>query len=737
MSFKRREFLKFLGAGTAGIVCGSLADEKFRVKASFDTAPANAANHGLTFKPISYPIPLEIDGLSPEQQKQAYQSYEVVDDLVLPFGFTYDVIASWGDRVGESRFGYNNDYISFIETSTNEGFLTINFENISALTWKDTYELVMGKKLPEGVLEILALAGDRGIDVFFWLDGRPLKAQFQEFFKQVLIDQGIGIVSIRRNADGRWERTYSAQDRRITGISGWEDGRYLKVTGPAAAVFRKSQGLGYIDGLGDKIIGTFSNCAGGTTPWGTVFSAEENIQDSVPEAVKADGTSMPPAEKTLKLSGEGQGNPFGLAGNKYGWMVEIDPAEADDYGTKHTWLGRFRHEAVGIRVETGRPLAFYSGCDRRGGHLYKFVSAGKVVNTKDKHNSRLLDEGMLYAAKFYPGGRGEWIPLRADTPVNPELPGNHHGGMLPLPNPNRQVGGFVKVRDDREVVAFKQKFARLGELYFGESAEEIQGAILIDAHFAANAVGATCTARPEDTVIRPGNGALFIAFTSGSPGGDGGPDKRFFSNSKGEVHEYGWLMRLEEEDNNPGAVSFRWQMLGMGGEPSEGGLGFSNPDNLEFDARGNLWMVTDISTSQHNKAVPAEGVEGQGSSLNPSERRGVFGNNSIWFIPLSGPNAGKAYPFGMAPMETETCGPFFTRDQQTLFAAIQHPGEKNGIRRNMASQTRQFSVLTTDGQELIQNRQVPLGSNWPGKGVNDPPKPSVVAIRRLDGRSLS
>jgi secreted PhoX family phosphatase len=50
-------------------------------------------------------------------------------------GFTYDVVAQWGDKVGDSRFGYNNDYLSFIETSPGQGYLTVNFEYISGRTW--------------------------------------------------------------------------------------------------------------------------------------------------------------------------------------------------------------------------------------------------------------------------------------------------------------------------------------------------------------------------------------------------------------------------------------------------------------------------------------------------------------------------------------------------------------------------------------------------------------------------
>lgn len=133
------------------------------------------------------------------------------------------------------------------------------------------------------------------------------------------------------------------------------------------AVFTKANKTGYEDNLGDRIIDTFQNCAGGMTPWGTVLSAEENFQDQVPEPVMADGSSLNPSETPFSISTksvDGRANVFGLAGNKYGWMVEIDPANPNDYGTKHTWLGRYRHEAFGIRAVADKKLAVYSGCDR-------------------------------------------------------------------------------------------------------------------------------------------------------------------------------------------------------------------------------------------------------------------------------------------------------------------------------------------------------------------------------------
>ncbi|MEL6856682.1 MAG: alkaline phosphatase PhoX, partial [Cyanobacteria bacterium J06607_13] len=309
------------------------------------------------------------------------------------------------------------------------------------------------------------------------------------------------------------------------------------------AIFNKQNTQGHSDGLGDRIIGTFGNCAGGTTPWGTSLSAEENIQYQVPEGVYSDGSSFEPSKQSFNAGFDGQGNVFGLAGNKYGWIVEIDPSDPNDYGTKHTWMGRYRHEAVGIRAVSGKQLAFYSGCDRRGGHVYKFISTGTVSSPEDKANSQLLSDGMLYVAKFNPDGTGEWMPLNPSTPVNPVLPSQVMGGLVKLPQ--RPEGGFSKVEDDAIATKLADTFATLGDLYEGTDLEK-QGAILIDAHYAANAIGATATARPEDTEVSA-DGTLFIAFTSGTPGSDGGPDKTIFVGPNGEEdYEAGWIMKVIE-----------------------------------------------------------------------------------------------------------------------------------------------------------------------------------------------
>ncbi|WP_414564465.1 MULTISPECIES: PhoX family protein [unclassified Anabaena] len=729
MSITRRDFLLLIGGSTSALALSYVT--------GCDNKITNA-EIPFSFQSIKGPIPLATAGLTPEQQQAEYSTYEVVDDLVLPKGFQYQVIAAWGDVVGDSRFGYNNDYLSFLPTAENEGYLSVNFEYVSTIPWIQTYEQVIGKSLPFESVKTALKAQSSGkieINAYALPDSDPIKAQIREICTEALLDQGLGVISIRQGNNGQWERNNSVADRRISGISGLEDGRYLQATGPAVAVFRKQQGQGYIDQLGDRIIGTFANCAGGTTPWGTVLSAEENFQIQVTEAVYADGTSFDPSQRPFALGDEelyGQGNVFGLAGNKYGWIVEIDPANPKDYGTKHTWLGRYRHEAVGVRVEKGKPIAFYSGCDRRGGHIYKFISRDRVNNPKDKANSQLLQQGMLYAAKFNADGTGHWLPLNADTPINPDIPQIIAGNVIRLPiGPKLQSSaaindGYLLVKKDEEITQFKQIYQQLGELYIG-TPEEKQGAILIDAHYAANAVGATCTARPEDTVIAA-NGDLYIAFTSGFPDQQGGADVRIFKSPTGETpYEYGWLMRLSEDHNDLSAHTFRWQILATGGEPAAGGMGFANPDNLLLDPQDNLWMVTDISTNKLNNSIKTR-TNDQGKAVSLS---GLFGNNAIWFLPTHGEDVGKAFLFGMGPMECETTGPCFTPDHKTIFLSIQHPGEFHGIRKDQASETREFVITNTLGEEFLQTRQVPIGSNWPHKTPNSPPKPAVVAVSKV------
>ncbi len=667
--------------------------------------------------PSALPLPLADDPRSAAEQRRQLARFAVQDRLVVPEGYRAELLAVWGDPLATGRFGFNNDYLALLELG-DRALLSVNFEYISPLPWADGFQEATGQTLPLAELRTALAARGGQVDASQLSSGDPLRPLVLAVAEAAMADLGIGVLELQRSA-GSWRRQPGSRfERRITGLSGWQDpGQTLRCTGPAAAVFANPKPLGYRDGLGERIVGTFANCAGGTTPWGTVLSAEENFQSQVSEAVFADGSATPPAERPFRWDGarlDGLGNPFGLAGNKYGWMVEFDPQRPEHPALKHSWLGRFRHEAVAVQARAGQPLVVYSGCDRHGGHLYRFVSDGVVGDPRNRANSRLLEQGRLEVARFAADGSGHWISLELTTPVCPQRPSHYRrfGVEQPtlVPHSDRRRSGAEALADDADVETYCQRYATLGDLYAG------QGAILIDAHLAANAVGATAAARPEDTDIDPTNGDLLIAFTAAGRSAEGSSDPAIFRGPGGEPHwPHGWVMRLSDGGGAVGS-RFRWEMVATGGPPWQGGLGFSNPDNLAFDPAGNLWMVTDRSSS---------------SSLD------VFGNNSCWLLPRSGAAAGQALCFAIGPMDCELCGPCFDVAGCTLFLAVQHPGETQGTREGQASEWQAHRLIDRDGRSFDQLREVPLGSNWPSGVPGRPPRPGVVAIRRLDGGPLT
>ena len=77
------------------------------------------------------------------------------DDVVLPDGFTYDVVLKWGDVFTASGrpFGYNNDYIGvFALGGPEEALLVVNHEYVSlayagdAALYPQTFEMLHGRK---------------------------------------------------------------------------------------------------------------------------------------------------------------------------------------------------------------------------------------------------------------------------------------------------------------------------------------------------------------------------------------------------------------------------------------------------------------------------------------------------------------------------------------------------------------------------------------------------------------
>lgn len=766
--FSRRQLLQFFGA-TAAMT--AVAPQVSRVFTGVNPNIAEAVSLGFT--PVRLPHPLPIYQQQPSflpttvggqgqimaaATDPSLGSYQIVDDVVVPPEFERYVIVAWGDRVFPNKddyFGYNNDYTAFVpmtRSGKDDGYLWVNHEYVS-------YPF---SALTAGNAELKAEGGAFSKVVGFDL---PTEENL-ESLGEAAYNMGGSVVRIKRNGRGEFGVVRGdGKNRRYHLLSGLKlngdrnlpmawgrrshqqgDNNYFIGTGPAATdVFSQSE-----DGLGNKIIGTAFNCSGGTTPWGTILSAEENFQGTVSEPVDADGLQLGYVE--------GIGETFGLVGEKYGWMVEVDLANPDVPGRKHTALGRFRHENIAFRVVTGQPLVAYMGDDRRGGHTWRYVSKGRVSNPTDPRNSQLFEDGRLEVAKFNADGTGEWIELRVDAPTNPNRPSDvasvevkalgkaQKDGLVQLPKRagvagQTESGGALKVTLANETAIADYTGKTLADFYAS------QGAVLVDAFLAANLVGGTPSARPEDLEVDPNTGVVYIAYTDYIPGSDGYPDSRIFHTAKldgaaNAKQSSGGIYKIIEEKQDGASRSFRWDRLIQGGEAGAiDGSGFANVDNLMIDDQGGIWGVTDMSTSRQNGfktgPEPAEreidhSVTGKSDTL-----VGVFGNNWVMYIPTSGPDAGEVIPFAYGPMRCEVTGP--TMVGNTLIAAVQHPGEDVPMGAGQQPLNRDIQMLNLQGQPFTQNRTVPLGSNWPsnigyplpGGRVDGggPPRPSIIGIR--------
>ena len=495
------------------------------------------------------------------------------DDLVLPRGYRYDVVRIYGDEIAAGQpFGYNADFTAYLPIDWLEG----GQSSTDGLLW-------VNHEYPNPLLQHGNLAGPKTPE-------------------QIAIERtsvGGSVFRVQRQRNGRWAFVGDSHNRRVTGFT------TCRLTGPVA-------GAAGVRGA-VEVSGSVGNCSGGITPWGTILSCEENVDDY---------------GAPLEQGGFGYGWDQSYVKEHQGWVTEVDIYNPSSTPLKRTAMGRFRHENVAIRLSANNRVVAYMGDDRNDSCVYKFVSDGSYDPKNREANMKLLETGKLYAADFQ---NGTWLLL-----------------------------------DYASQNALKNAKAANGTPLFRDQSD-----VLLNASGAASVLRATPVDRPEDLEVHPLTGHVYVALTNNS--------------AHGNFH--GQIVRMIEENNNPEATAFQWDFFATGGPQS----GFSSPDNLIFDPYGNLWMVTDISSSRTGRGIYA-----------------FQGNNAMFFFATEGANAGKAVQFASGPNQCELTGPSWTPDGRTMFLSVQHPGEESS------------------GMDK-------LTSHWPNLGGDPMPRPGVVAISGFPG----
>jgi secreted PhoX family phosphatase len=305
--------------------------------------------------------------------------------------------------------------------------------------------------------------------------------------------------------------------------------------------------------------------------------------------------------------------------HRFGWIVEIDPYDPNFVPIKHTALGRFKHEGATPIINKDGRLVAYTGDDERFEYLYKYVSNGTYDPAAGNANSALLDDGILYVARF-DEDKLTWLPLvQGEGPLTAE-------------------NGFPS-----------------------------QAEVLILARKAADLLGATPMDRPEDVEPNPVNGRVYLALTNNTRRKAEQVDavNPRAENAHGQVVEL--VPPGEGADADHAATEFGWNMLILAGDPAKEGSGamygegseawLSSPDNVAIDPQGRLWISTDQGGAQAENNIP----------------------DGMYCCDLSGDSRAAVKFFFAAPVGAEMCGPEFTPDGKTLFVAPQHPAEMDGF----------------------------------------------------------
>ena len=659
----------------------------------------------------------------------------VADRVDVPAGYKVEVLAAWGDPITptgpawaedasqdaaaqEQQFGMHTDGMHYFPFPVAGGSGLSNERGILCVNNEYTHEAILHAD---------------GLDATTGIATSTLSIQK---IRKSQAAHGVSIMEVRRTG-GKWGvRANSAFGRRITANTP------VSLSGPAAGHplmqtvkydIRPTGSLANGTSDGRQGNGTLNNCAHGFTPWGTYLTCEENWNGYF--GATASPFTPTKLERRYGVSANGFGYKWHVLDdrfdvrknpnepNNFGWVVEIDPFNPRSTPVKRTAMGRFKHESAQVAVGPDNAVGFYMGDDERNEYIYKFVCA-KPWNPRNRAaNMNLLDEGVLYVARFsstpVPGKtntfRGEWIALEPGTVG---LDGK----------PLRENPEFAAATD-----------------------AEVKALILIKTRMAADAVGATMMDRPEWTALRTysfgGRAAtgysygpgmpleVYCTLTNNSRRGNTPASSNNPNGSTGAAsanppvdpanprpdNDYGHIIRWREDGNTVRALAFEWDLFVQCGDKAtaktlgssynaaghDGYVGningddFGAPDGLWFDHFGRMWIQTD------------QAGDGSGDWRN-------IGSNSML---CADPNTKQIRRFLTSPPNCEVTGVVSTPDGRTVFCGIQHPGEDS-----TAANPAQFSNWPQI--QFATNSAGQVLPNTPGKRR---PRSTVLVITREDG----
>jgi uncharacterized protein len=566
----------------------------------------------------------------------------IQDRVIVPEGYSAQAMAPWGDPIGLA-----GNMPAFKGDATNTA---VEQEAQIGMHHDGIHYFPLAEGAEANKRGLLVMNHEYTDDGLLHADG--MKTWTPEKVKKAQAAHGVSVIEVRETA-GNWEVIRPSRfARRFTANTP------MTIAGPAAghALMKTAA-----DTSGTRSLGTLNNCGSGITPWGTYLTCEENFIGYF-----SGGDTLSEHERRWGMRKGGWGyrwhehderfdatkNPN--EPNRFGWVVEIDPMDPTAAPIKRTAMGRAAHEGATTAVTKSGHAVVYMGEDARFEYIYKFVSERKIrpataTQTAAQANRNLLDDGILYVAKFNADGTGVWLPLI------------HGIGVLTTAN------GF---RD--------------------------QGDVVIRARQASDQLGATKMDRPEWIDVDK-QGWVYCTLTNNS---SRGADKQPAVDAAAPRanNTMGNIIRWKDTGDFDGDT-FRWNHFVLAGDPqntradAKGNIKgdmFACPDGLWTDARGVLWIQTDMSTSAMGKDDLAR-----------------MGNNAMLAADVT---TGEIRRFLTGPAGCEITGATGTPDGKTMFINIQHPGESPSERSN------------PDAPTAI--------SSWP---FNSRPRSATVAIRRKDG----